>query len=63
MSVNTIRRGLEAEVQSNEAARSRIVDIQSHSQAVGTSHYDRTASLVVSSFMNMQANKGNYKDD
>ena len=51
-SVNTIRRGLEHEVQSSPAALANIKDIQSHSQETGAGAYYKTAPLVRATFMN-----------
>ena len=56
-SINTIRRGLEHEVQSSPVALTKIQDIQSHSQETGTGAYYKTSPYVRASFMHKVANK------
>ena len=56
-SINTIRRGLEHEVQSSPAAVSKIKDIQSHSQDTGKGAYYKTSPYVRAKFMSTVAAK------
>ena len=65
-SINTIRRGLEHEVQSSPVALTKIQDIQSHSQETGTGAYYKTSPYVRASFMHKVANKegaNNFVED
>lgn len=56
-SINTIRRGLEHEVQSSPVALSKIKDIQSHSQETGAGAYYKTSPYVRATFMQKVAAK------
>ena len=55
-SMNTIRRGLEYEVQKSPAALGRIKEIQSHSQETGSGAYNKLSPLVRACFMNQISN-------
>ena len=54
---NTVRRGLEATVQSSPRYAARSTDIQGHSLQVGTEHYHRTADEIRFSCIYNQARK------
>lgn len=56
-SMNTIRRGLEYEVQVSPAALARIKDIQSHSKETGSGAYDKTSPYRRACFLNKVASK------
>ena len=65
-SVNTIRRGLEHEVQSSSEALAKIKDIQSHSQETGSGAYHKTSPYIRAEFMNKVAHKegaNNFVED
>ena len=56
-SMNTIRRGLEYEVQVSPAALASIKDIQSHSKETGSGAYDKTSPYRRACFLTKVANK------
>ena len=56
-SVNVVRRGSEAHVQSSPQALNRIKDIQNHSASTGKGAYDKLSPVVKSAFMHVLSNK------